>query len=67
MNAQLRWLGEQRVPRWGGHLDRGETLSDRQMQCWIDDGLIAAVDEPCRGYVLTDKGRAYITMHSEGK
>lgn len=59
---ELVWLARQRWPVWGGHLVRGEPLRDAQMRAWIDDGIIEAVEQPCKGYVLTEKGRA-LTSH----
>lgn len=58
--AELEWLGRQRLPMWGGHLERGEPVSDPNMRAWIDDGIIEAVEQPRPGYVLTDKGRQLI-------
>jgi hypothetical protein len=58
--ASLEWLGRQRGPRWGGHLARGEPVSDPDMRLWIEAGIIEAVDQPQRGYVLTEKGRRFI-------
>lgn len=58
--SELRWLGRQSLPVWGGHLERGEPLRDAQMHAWVRDGIIAAVSHPRLGYVLTDKGREYI-------
>ena len=57
--AELNWLGRQRLPMWGGHLERGEPVSDPQMRHWIADGMIEAVTEPRPGYVITDKGRRW--------
>ena len=48
---ELEWLGRQRLPMWGGHLERGEPVSDPMMQHWIAEGLIEAVEKPCQGYV----------------
>ncbi len=58
--AELEWLGKQRMPVWGGHLKRCEPASDPCLLGWIADGIVEAVETPCKGYVLTDKGRAYI-------
>ena len=57
---ELEWLSKQKIPMWGGHLERGEQITDRQMQEWVDCGIIMAVTKPCLGYVLTDRGRAAI-------
>lgn len=42
------------APAWGGHLRRGEPITDPDMQRWVDAGLI----EPrgTDGYVLTEAG-----------
>ncbi len=56
----LQWLGNQSSPMWGGHLERGEPISDPEMRGWLDRGLIEAVDHPSKGYILTEKGRAYV-------
>lgn len=53
---QLRYLGRSLQPLWGGHLQRGEPISDPDMQRWLELGLIEAVGT--RGYLLTVKGRA---------
>lgn len=57
--AELQWLGRQTLPMWGGHLERGEPVSDPQMRAWIADGLIEAVESPRCGYILTAKGREF--------
>ena len=61
--AELRYLERQKLPVWGGHLERGEPVSDPTMRQYIEDGLIKAVETPCKGYVLTDKGRAFLAGH----
>jgi hypothetical protein len=58
----LEWLAKQREPMWGGHLQRGEPMSDPLMREWIEDGWIKAVGK--QGYILTDKGRAAINGRS---
>jgi hypothetical protein len=58
---ELRWLARQPYPVWGGHLERGEPITSPQMQAWVTDGIIEAVDQPVRGYRITDKGRALIS------
>lgn len=63
--ASLRWLSTEPLPMWGGHLERGEPLSDPEMRQWIEDEWIRAVDEPRKGYVLTDKGREVIRQHRD--
>jgi hypothetical protein len=52
----LGWLAKQHAPMWGGHLKRGEPISDPDMGRWIETGLIEAVDT--EGYRITDAGRA---------
>lgn len=61
--AELQWLSRQHLPMWGGHLERGEPINDRTLLAWVNAGLIEAVDKPCVGYVLTEKGRAYLRAH----
>lgn len=62
---ELVWLSRQWLPMWGGHLTRGEPISDPQMRQWVQDGLIAAVEKPRPGYVITDKGRALLAEWSK--
>lgn len=62
--SQLAWLGREQLPRWGGHLDRGEPVSDPHMRSWIERGLIEAVETPCKGYVLTALGRQFVRSQS---
>ena len=57
---ELEWLGRQTKPVWGGHLERGEPITDANMQRWLDQGIIKAVETPSKGYVLTDIGRTYL-------
>lgn len=52
---QLEYLSRQPRPVWGGHLKRGERITDPDMQRWVDDGWIEAVGT--EGYRITDKGR----------
>ena len=67
-SLELEWLERQPHPVWAGHLKRGEPAS-RNLQAMIDGGLIEAVSKPCIGYVITEKGRAYVRDNgqSEGK
>ncbi len=51
---ELQYLGRSHHPLWGGHLGRGEPLSDRTMQRWLDLGLIKRIDD--KGYLLTALG-----------
>lgn len=62
---QLKWLGNQPVPMWGGHLERNEPVTDYSMRGWIDSRLIQAVTHPHPGYILTSKGRAEIEAWAE--
>lgn len=50
----LQWLAKQQWPMWGGHLKRGEPLSDNSIKAFLVNGLIAQREG---GYVITDKGR----------
>lgn len=54
--VQLRYLAKSTRPLWGGHLERGERITDPDMQRWLDAGWIEAVGTD--GYRITDKGRA---------
>ncbi len=58
---ELQWLARQSTPMWGGHLERGQPISDPQMRAWVEDGVIERVDHPRLGYVITEKGRALIS------
>jgi hypothetical protein len=60
---ELRYLANADYPLWGGHILRGEPITAPEMQRWVNEGLIRAVDQPRVGYMITDKGRAYITAH----
>ena len=55
--SQLEYLGRSNVPLWGGHLARGEPVTDGGMKRWIDNGWIEVAADRT-GYVLTDAGRA---------
>lgn len=52
---QLEWLGKQAHPVWGGHLARGEPISDPDMRRWLDNGWIE-VTPGREGYRLAMKG-----------
>ena len=52
---QLGWLARRAKPMWGGHLKRGEPISDPDMRRWVETGLIKAIGT--EGYVLTEAGR----------
>jgi hypothetical protein len=56
---QLEWLAKQTESMWGGHIERGEPVSDPTMRRWIADGIIAEVSYPRPGYVLTTKGKTH--------
>lgn len=58
---ELKWLSEQSLPMWGGHLERGEPISDPVMRGWVEDGLILAVEKPRLGYIITPKGIQALT------
>lgn len=53
---QLRYLARSPKPLWGGHLKRGEPITDSDMQRWLDLGLIEAVGK--EGYRATPLCRA---------
>lgn len=55
---QLAYLAKSPRPLWGGHLQRGERITDPNMQRWIDSGFIEAVGT--EGYRITDWGRRHI-------
>lgn len=54
----LRYLALSGRPLWGGHLQRGEPVSDPDMRRWIEDGWIKAVGT--EGYVITEAGRQMV-------
>lgn len=62
--VELRYLQRQRSPIWGGHLQRGQRLSDPQMQRWLDAGLIERVGN--EGYVLSAKGAEELARMCHG-
>ena len=55
----LRCLLDADEPLWGGHLQRGEPITDPDMQRWLDLGLIKVVGEGTGyvGYTTTDKAK----------
>ena len=55
----LRHLRDADEPLWGGHLQRGEPITDPDMQRWLDAGLIEVVGEGTGyvGYATTDKAK----------
>lgn len=61
----LEYLINAGRPLWGGHLERGELISDPNMQRWIELGYIVAVGRV--GYVITEKGRHAVTTHDADK
>lgn len=52
---QLRYLERAGYPLWGGHLKRGEPVSDPTMRRWIETGLIES--RGTDGYMLTEAGK----------
>lgn len=54
----LGYLAKAGRPLWGGHLERGEPISDPDMKRWLELGLIQPVDNS--GYVLTADGEREI-------
>lgn len=52
---QLEYLAKAARPIWGGHLKRGEPITDPDMQRWLDGGWIKTVGT--EGYRITDRGR----------
>jgi len=59
---QLEYLARSDKPIWGGHLKRGERISDPDMQRWLDSGWIEAVGT--EGYRITEKGREVLQQTS---
>ena len=61
--AQLEWLSIQNEPRWGGHLERGEPMTDDDLHRWIDNGWVEVwPNHHRRGYRLTDLGRSVLPI-----
>lgn len=58
-HLHLRYLRDADKPLWGAHLQRGEPITDPDMQRWLDAGLIEVVGEGNEyvGYVTTDKAK----------
>jgi hypothetical protein len=56
---EQRYVQSAPRPVWGGHLERGEPVTDPTMKRWIDLGLIEAVGT--KGYILTSKGAEAVT------
>ncbi len=54
---QLEYLRRSTEPLWGGHLQRGEPVTDGDMMRWIDNGWIEVAPDRS-GYVLTELGRS---------
>lgn len=64
---ELRYLVRSLKPLWGGHLERGEPISDPQMRSWIERGLIVAVEEyGVKGYRITPAGRSLANGERDG-
>ena len=55
-DMELRYLARSTQPLWGGHLQRGEPVTDPDMKRWIDLGLIEPVGT--KGYRVTALCRA---------
>lgn len=60
---QLEHLAQSPKPLWGGHLQRGEPITDMVMQSWVELGLIEA--RGTEGYVISAKGREAIRQHAK--
>lgn len=54
----LEYLAKSHRPLWGGHLKRGERITDPDMQRWLDSGWIEAIGAD--GYCITNKGREFL-------
>lgn len=50
----LGYLAKATRPLWGGHLQRGEPVTDPDMPRWLELGWIEQVGN--QGYLLTAKG-----------
>lgn len=59
----LAFLAISDKPLWGGHLQRGEPITDPDMQRWLDSGLIKRIGN--EGYVISEIGLREIEAHSE--
>lgn len=55
----LSYLAQSDNLLWGGHLQRGEPISDPDMRRWVDDGIIEAVGT--EGYRITEAGRRMLS------
>lgn len=62
---QLEWLARHQ-PAWGGHLERGEPISDPLMQSMVDRGLIATTGDPPSGYAVTEYGMKTLSEVKRG-
>jgi DNA-binding PadR family transcriptional regulator len=60
---QLEYLARAYQPIWGGHIKRGEPITDPDMQRWLDQGWIEVVGTD--GYRITDKGRKALQQKPE--
>jgi hypothetical protein len=49
----LGYLAKSNTPLWGAHIQRGDPITDPDMQRWIDTGLIERAGDD--GYVATEK------------
>lgn len=57
----LGYLEKARQPLWGGHLERGQPITDPDMPRWLSHGWIERVDR--QGYILTAAGQ--IALHQQ--
>lgn len=65
---QLRWLAQQTGPVWGGHLNRGEPISDPDLARWIRLGLVEEWSgHRERGYRATDLWKGVAAALSQAK
>ena len=60
---ELSYLERSYRPLYGGHLQRGQPISDPQLARWVETGLIKAVGT--EGYRITDLGRAALEQSKE--
>lgn len=59
----LSYLAKSREPLWGGHLKRGEPITDPEMRSWVANGLIKQFRD--EGYFITEAGRAALLAGKE--
>lgn len=58
--SQLQYLAKSSRPLWGGHLQRGERITDPDMERWLECGWIQVVGD--KGYEITDLGRKALAV-----